>query len=126
MKRGVLDGEEKGGGTSAAGSCVSAPRSMRSRFESLERNLASRFGYAMRAGASCCAAARPREEMLSRQQNVSKEWSRVVYNNTSSAGPHADVQELVAPLHRAVQLLELRPETHVDPFHRRAAHVPDA
>jgi len=97
---------------------------MRSRFKSLERNLASRFGYAMRV--VVCRRPSKRPEMLSRQQNVSKEWSGGLQYNTSSAGPHADVQELVAPLHRAVQLLELRPETHVDPFHRRAAHVPDA
>ena len=103
------------------------PRLVRCVRGSKASNRTSRLGSDTGARASCCAAARPRRnEMLSRQQNVSKEWSRVVYNNTSSAGPHADVQELVAPLHRAVQLLELRPETHVNTFHRRAAHVPDA
>lgn len=101
---------------------------MRSRFKSLERNLASRFGYAMRARARRAVPPPVQEEMkCCRVSKTSAKnglgWFTI---HTSSAGPHADVQELVAPFHRAVQLLELRPETHVDPFHRRAAHVPDA
>jgi len=105
------------------------PRLVRCVRGSKASNGTSRLGSIRDAGAraSCCAAARPRRnEMLSRQQNAAKNGLGWFTIHTSSAGPHADVQELVAPLHRAVQLLELRPETHVDPFHRRAAHVPDA
>ena len=55
------------------------PRLVRCVRGSKASNRTSRLGSDTGARASCCAAARPRRnEMLSRQQNVSKEWSQMV------------------------------------------------